>query len=86
MSKKLYEEANISDIADAIREKNGTANTYTVAQMSSAVRAIETQPDLETLTATENGNYVPSAGKDGFSSVTVNVPSQELPSASGVSF
>lgn len=86
MSKKLYEEANISDIADAIREKNGTTNTYTVAQMPSAVRAIETQPDLETLNATSNGTYLPSAGKAGFSSVTVNVSTQDIPSASGVRF
>lgn len=77
MSKKLYEESNIEDIADAIREKNGTQNSYTVAQMGSAVRAIETQPDLEVLNATENGNYLPSAGKDGFSEVNVNVESGE---------
>lgn len=73
MSKKLYEETNIQDIADAIRVKNGTQNQYTVAQMGNAVRAITTQPNLETLNATENGNYLPSAGKDGFSSVSVSV-------------
>ena len=33
MSKKLYEESDIQAIADAIREKNGTTNTYTVAEM-----------------------------------------------------
>lgn len=77
MSKKLYEETNIQDIANAIRAKNGTQNQYTVAQMGNAVRAIETQPDLETLNVTENGNYLPSAGKDGFSSVSVNVSGGE---------
>ena len=40
MANKLYEESSISDIADAIREKNGSSNTYTVAQMGNAVRAI----------------------------------------------
>lgn len=77
MSKKLYEETNIRDIASAIREQNGTQDSYTVAQMGNAVRAIKTQPDLEVLNATENGNYLPSAGKDGFSSVAVNVESSE---------
>lgn len=77
MSKKLYEETNIQNIASAIREKNGTQNTYTVAQMGEAVRSIKTQPDLETLNATENGNYLPSTGKDGFSSVRVNVEGEE---------
>ena len=33
MAKKLYEESDIQAIADAIREKNGTTNTYTVAEM-----------------------------------------------------
>lgn len=79
MSKKLYEESNIQNIASAIREKNGTQNQYTVAQMGNAVRAIETQPDLETLTVTENGNYLPSSGKDGFSEVSVNVPASSDP-------
>lgn len=73
MSKKLYEENNVRDIADAIREQNGTQNSYTVAQMGNAVRAIKAHPDLEALSVTENGNYVPSAGKDGFSHVIVNV-------------
>ena len=40
MANKLYEESNIKDIADAIREKNGSTDTYTVAQMGSAIRNI----------------------------------------------
>lgn len=74
MTKKLYEETNISDIASAIREKNGSNNQYTVAQMAEAVRAIITPPSLEALNAVANGDYVPSSGKDGFSSVHVDVP------------
>lgn len=77
MSQKLYEENNIRDIASAIREQNGTQDSYTVAQMGNAVRAIHTQPVLETLNVTENGNYLPSAGKEGFSSVSVNVDGEE---------
>lgn len=41
MANKLYEESYIQDIADAIREKNGTSTTYKVSQMGAAVRAIE---------------------------------------------
>lgn len=75
MSKKLYEESNIQDIASAIREKNGTENQYTVAQMASAVRDITTQPTLQEKTIVRNGSYTPDEGFDGFSEVTVNVPS-----------
>lgn len=41
MAKKLYEESNIQAIADAIRTKNGTTNTYTTAEMAAAITAIE---------------------------------------------
>ena len=40
--KKLYEEAAVQDIADAIREKTGSAETYRIAQMGDAVRGITT--------------------------------------------
>ena len=38
--KKLYEEEDIRGIAEAIREKNGTTNTYKVSEMGAAVRTI----------------------------------------------
>lgn len=40
--KKLYEETAVQDIAAAIREKTGGAETYKVAQMGNAVRGITT--------------------------------------------
>lgn len=40
--KKLYEEAAVQDIAAAIREKTGGAETYKIAQMDDAVRGITT--------------------------------------------
>nr|DAM13329.1 MAG TPA: tyrosine phosphatase family protein [Caudoviricetes sp.] len=40
MAKKLYEESSVQDIADAIREKTGGAETYKIAQMGGAVRGI----------------------------------------------
>lgn len=43
-------------------------------------------PVIEALSVTENGTYTAPAGVDGYSPVTVNVPTQTLPSATGVSF
>lgn len=40
--KKLYEEADVQAVADAIREKNGLMDTYTISQMAAAISAIET--------------------------------------------
>ena len=40
--KKLYEETAVQDIAAAIREKTGGAETYKIAQMGDAVRGITT--------------------------------------------
>ena len=48
MAKKLYEEASVQAIANAIRAKNGSTATYKVAQMADAVLAIAPlQPDVE---------------------------------------
>ena len=41
---KLYNEADILDIANAIREKNGTNNKYKVSQMGDAIRAMVVIP------------------------------------------
>ncbi len=38
---KLYEESNIQAIADAIRAKNGSADTYKTSEMAVAISAIE---------------------------------------------
>lgn len=43
MANKLYNEESIRDIAVAIREKNGTANTYNVSEMGQAIRGIQTE-------------------------------------------
>lgn len=47
MAKKLYEEASVQDIAVAIREKTGGAETYKVAQMGNAVRGIAGSPIVD---------------------------------------
>ena len=41
MANKLYQESAIQDIAAAIREKNGSSATYKVAEMGTAIRAIQ---------------------------------------------
>lgn len=43
MANKMYEESSIQDIANAIREKNGNADTYKVSQMGDAIRDIPTK-------------------------------------------
>lgn len=53
MAKKLYPEESVSDIAAAIREKNGSAERYNVAEMGEAVRAI---PSGDTFWTQENRN------------------------------
>lgn len=78
MSRVTVTESYLQAIAGAIRGKNGSSDTYTPAQMAAAITAIPTgssAPVLESLSVTENGTYTPGTGVDGFSSVTVNVPS-----------
>ena len=53
MTKKLYPEESVSDIAAAIREKNGLSTTYNVSEMGDAVRAI---PANDTFWTQENRN------------------------------
>lgn len=55
MSKKLYEESSIRDIANAIREKNGTTTKYKVAEMGAAVTAL---PSKDNITQSDIPNYV----------------------------
>lgn len=40
MAKKLYDEASVQAIANAIREKNGEASTYKIGEMAAAIRGI----------------------------------------------
>ena len=40
MANKLYNDTNVKAIADAIRAKNGTTNTYTIGEMAGAINDI----------------------------------------------
>lgn len=52
MARVLVNESNLQNIANAIRGKNGTQNTYTPSQMAGAISAISTGLDIKKLTAT----------------------------------
>lgn len=75
MSKVFVTESYLDDIADAIRGKNGTENTYKPSQMAAAITALPDPAVLDDKTITANGTYDPSDDDlDGYSEVTVNVP------------
>ena len=80
MGNVLVRESSLQAIADAIREKNGSVNTYTPAEMAEAVAAIA--PVLLEKVFTENGIYsAASEGANGYSEVTVDVPAWIAPYA-----
>ena len=45
--KKLYEEASVQNIANAIRAKNGEATTYKIGEMATAIAAISGSPIVD---------------------------------------
>lgn len=47
MAKKLYEEASVQGIANAIRAKNGEATTYKIGEMAAAIEAISGSPIVD---------------------------------------
>lgn len=75
MSKALITEGYLTDIANAIRAKNGSRDTYTPPQMAAAIAAIPTgsDVDVEPLNVTQNGTYTAPSGK-AYSPVTALVP------------
>lgn len=50
MAKKLYEESSVQAIADAIRVKNGGTKKYKIAEMATAIAAIEGGAETEVYT------------------------------------
>lgn len=78
MAKVLVTDTYLSNIADAIREKNGGSATYTPGQMAGAIAALPDVPVLVAKTITANGEYDPEDDNaDGYSGVTVAVPSSQ---------
>lgn len=74
MGYKLYDEDSVQDIADAIRSKNGSSDTYTIGDMADAIEDIPTGSSVTVtpLSVTQNGTYTAQTG-EAYSPVTVNV-------------
>lgn len=82
MSKVLITESSLSNIGNAIRQKLGGSTQYKPSEMASAISSIPSGSTLVTKNITANGTYnATDDNADGYSSVTVAIPS-----ASGVSF
>lgn len=76
--KKVYEEENIRNIADAIREKTKSSDTYKVSEMAAAISEIEGGGVLEDCTIYGDGydpeeeqEVYPWEGIDGFNKVVL---------------
>lgn len=67
----------LTAIGNAIRAKNGETALYTLDEMATAINnlpSVSVKPVITPLNVTENGEYVPPSTIDGYSPVTVNVP------------
>ena len=76
MSFIITDNQNYIDIANAIREKNGSTEDYKPKEMATAITNLPAPGSIEPLEVTENGVYAPPEGIDGYAPVTVAV---ELP-------
>ena len=79
MANKLYEETNIAAIATAIRNKNGSSDTYTVAQMPNAIDNIPTSGirsvssvEINTYSGQTHTEYLRPDGSEGKTDLAVS--------------
>lgn len=81
MANVLVRESSLEAIADAIREKLNTEDTYKPGEMADAIESISGGgSSLGTKSITANGTYNASSDSlDGYSQVTVNVPQGVTP-------
>lgn len=73
MSQVLTNDFNYIKIAEALREKLDTKNTYYPADMPAAIRHIVETPVLLDAEITENGRYTALGKYEGFSQLKINV-------------
>lgn len=77
----------LRDVANTIREKKGVSGNIDPQDFSSEIKSIKSDPELETLsrryTANKTETIEPSVGKDGFSSVTIEV---DVPTSGGTDY
>lgn len=74
MSQVRVNESSLTNIADAIRDKNHEVTKYKPSEMPAAISRIKTtEPVIDKLTVIENGKYTPPAEIDGYNEVDVNV-------------
>lgn len=69
----LVQESSLQAIAEAIRYKTGGNDTCKPREMAPAIRNLPGTGVLQNLSVTENGNYTPGAGVDGYDFVSVAV-------------
>lgn len=79
MSKKLITESLLTNIANAIRAKNGTSASMTPAEMATAITAIPTGGSTPTgtkqISITANGTTIEDVSAYANAEIMVNVPS-----------
>ncbi len=75
MAKAIIDEQNLTDIADAIRAKNGSADTYLPSEMATAIG------DLPTPTPVTKGLVFSDYDADGYPTKAEFVGMTEVPSA-----